>query len=344
MKKDDGNNEVQQAQVVEKECIAPEAPAVATTLEVPPDNYLHTIVEKNDNQSDVTKGQMKSGNKKTTSTTQQMKPVQQSTSTDANQLKSVDDESEEDDAQQSDIAAVTEAIKTLKDTKGVNEATFLKEVMKAKAKEVFLKEVMKAKATEVKTGGGKCVRAKKRVKKRPAPKTPEALVDDEDIQKRTWETRFEELLEYKKRFEHVNVPYGWKENRNLGKWASLQRKQYKALMEGKITTLNGQTINLSEGQIRRLIGIGEIQAYSCCYCTADSSLTHFCSFLILGFSLNKVGRKNSPGNQDISPQVLATLKQIEDTKEQLKNAEENRQWDQMYSQLKAYKQEVRCYL
>jgi hypothetical protein len=91
-------------------------------------------------------------------------------------------------------------------------------------------------------------------------------------------------------------------------------------MEGKITTLNGQTINLSEEQIRRLIGIGEIQAYSCYYCTAVPSLTHVCSFLFLGFSLNKVCRKNNPGNQDISPQVLATLKQIEDTKEQLKNA------------------------
>ena len=38
----------------------------------------------------------------------------------------------------------------------------------------------------------------------------------------TWEERFEELVEFKKRFGHTNVVQGWKENVPLGRWVMKQ--------------------------------------------------------------------------------------------------------------------------
>lgn len=64
-----------------------------------------------------------------------------------------------------------------------------------------------------------------------------------------WDDRFHTLLEYKARFQNVNVPWQWKENVSLAQWVNSQRKKYKDLLEGKRN-------NLSEEQIKRLNSIG----------------------------------------------------------------------------------------
>ena len=66
-----------------------------------------------------------------------------------------------------------------------------------------------------------------------------------------WDTRFEDLLEFKRRYGHVNVPWQWKENVSLAQWVNSQRKKYKDLGDGKKN-------NLSNEQIDRLNSIGEI--------------------------------------------------------------------------------------
>ena len=38
-----------------------------------------------------------------------------------------------------------------------------------------------------------------------------------------WNNQYENLLEFKRRFGHVNVPKGWKENTRLSEWVALQR-------------------------------------------------------------------------------------------------------------------------
>lgn len=64
-----------------------------------------------------------------------------------------------------------------------------------------------------------------------------------------WDDRFQTLLDYKRRFRNVNVPWQWKENVALAQWVNSQRKKYKDLLEGKRN-------NLSEEQINRLNSIG----------------------------------------------------------------------------------------
>ena len=66
----------------------------------------------------------------------------------------------------------------------------------------------------------------------------------------SWDARFEDLLAFKSRYGHVNVPWQWKENVSLAQWVNSQRKKYKDLGDGKRN-------NLSPDQITRLNGIGE---------------------------------------------------------------------------------------
>eukprot|EP00978_Attheya_sp_CCMP212_P010679 scaffold25994_cov40-Attheya_sp.AAC.1 len=46
----------------------------------------------------------------------------------------------------------------------------------------------------------------------------------------SWETRFEQLEEYKNEHVHTNVP--WRSGQ-LGRWVSTQRKEYHLLKAGK---------------------------------------------------------------------------------------------------------------
>lgn len=48
-----------------------------------------------------------------------------------------------------------------------------------------------------------------------------------------WETRFQELTEYKEKFGDCKVPQHYRENKALGKWVAKQREQFKLLKKGE---------------------------------------------------------------------------------------------------------------
>ena len=53
-----------------------------------------------------------------------------------------------------------------------------------------------------------------------------------DVLENVWEQRFSELLSFKERFGHCNVPDKWQENPKLGNWIGVQRRSYQ---KGKIS-------------------------------------------------------------------------------------------------------------
>jgi len=61
-----------------------------------------------------------------------------------------------------------------------------------------------------------------------------------------WEARFNELLEYRARFGHCNVPYHFKEKQFLYSWVKRQRHQYKLLHQGKGSHLTPERIRSLE--------------------------------------------------------------------------------------------------
>jgi len=61
-----------------------------------------------------------------------------------------------------------------------------------------------------------------------------------------WTLKFHELLAFKERTGHCNVPHGYKENLALAMWVKRQRHQYNLMMEKKTSTLTGERIKLLE--------------------------------------------------------------------------------------------------
>merc|ERR1719148_395596 len=53
-----------------------------------------------------------------------------------------------------------------------------------------------------------------------------------------WETRYEELVEYKRLNGDCNVPQLYKANPQLGKWVKYQRTLYKRLVRGEQSVLS----------------------------------------------------------------------------------------------------------
>lgn len=58
-----------------------------------------------------------------------------------------------------------------------------------------------------------------------------------------WETRFQQLLEYKAQHGDCVVPIGWKENPRLSNWVSAQRQEYKLFLQGKKCRIDEQQVN-----------------------------------------------------------------------------------------------------
>ena len=71
----------------------------------------------------------------------------------------------------------------------------------------------------------------------------------EEVNYTAWDSRFEELKEYKLKHGHANVPWRWIHNRPLAHWVVTQRNKYKALKDGKQT-------NLTQEQIEKMESIG----------------------------------------------------------------------------------------
>eukprot|EP00980_Cylindrotheca_fusiformis_P030763 scaffold25406_cov117-Cylindrotheca_fusiformis.AAC.2 len=57
-----------------------------------------------------------------------------------------------------------------------------------------------------------------------------------------WETRFNELLEFKRQHHHCNVPHIYPPNQALGSWVKRQRHQYKQRNEGYESTMTEKRI------------------------------------------------------------------------------------------------------
>eukprot|EP00542_Grammatophora_oceanica_P020276 CAMPEP_0194034854 /NCGR_PEP_ID=MMETSP0009_2-20130614/7302_1 /TAXON_ID=210454 /ORGANISM="Grammatophora oceanica, Strain CCMP 410" /LENGTH=546 /DNA_ID=CAMNT_0038675957 /DNA_START=139 /DNA_END=1780 /DNA_ORIENTATION=+ len=67
-----------------------------------------------------------------------------------------------------------------------------------------------------------------------------------------WDDRFKELLEFKKKYGHVLVPIGYKDNTKLGNWVSTQRQERRLLRLGRKST------RLTQERIEMLDKIGFI--------------------------------------------------------------------------------------
>jgi len=61
-----------------------------------------------------------------------------------------------------------------------------------------------------------------------------------------WTLKFHELLAFKERMGHCNVPHGYKDNLALAMWVKRQRHQYNLMVEKKTSTLTGERIKLLE--------------------------------------------------------------------------------------------------
>jgi len=61
-----------------------------------------------------------------------------------------------------------------------------------------------------------------------------------------WTIKFHELLAFKGRMGHCNVPHGYKDNLALAMWVKRQRHQYNLMVDKKTSTLTGERIKLLE--------------------------------------------------------------------------------------------------
>lgn len=62
----------------------------------------------------------------------------------------------------------------------------------------------------------------------------------------SWRQRFEELLEFREQYGHVNVPYDFPPNPPLAQWVKRQRHQYRLLKEGRHSNLTPSRLELLE--------------------------------------------------------------------------------------------------
>ncbi|KAL7557493.1 hypothetical protein ACA910_019339 [Epithemia clementina (nom. ined.)] len=59
-----------------------------------------------------------------------------------------------------------------------------------------------------------------------------------------WQHRYDQLVAFKERFGHSQVPIGWEENVQLSNWVSTQRQEYKLMQKGRSSRLTSQRIDL----------------------------------------------------------------------------------------------------
>jgi len=61
-----------------------------------------------------------------------------------------------------------------------------------------------------------------------------------------WESRFQQLVEYRNLHGNCIVPQGYKDNRQLGRWVMKQRTQYTLKQRGEHTQLSDQRVQMLE--------------------------------------------------------------------------------------------------
>jgi len=57
-----------------------------------------------------------------------------------------------------------------------------------------------------------------------------------------WDQKYQELLDFRDRFGHCNVPIAWAENKQLGSWCSCQRNKFKKAKAGTMDTKLGKAL------------------------------------------------------------------------------------------------------
>jgi len=92
-----------------------------------------------------------------------------------------------------------------------------------------------------------------------APTVPDSSCDDSvgpdsnmkvhPYQQERWMNRYQDLVTFRNKYDHCNVPYGYKENPCLGQWVKRQRHQYKLLTQG-----NHSNLDLSRIQALGMLG------------------------------------------------------------------------------------------
>ena len=63
---------------------------------------------------------------------------------------------------------------------------------------------------------------------------------------KTWNRKYGELIEYKEKHGHCNVPCHFKANKQLATWVHNQRQQYRLLKQGKKCPLTEERIDKLE--------------------------------------------------------------------------------------------------
>lgn len=83
-------------------------------------------------------------------------------------------------------------------------------------------------------------------KETPPIDEPESYRDDDaalpsnrfrNYQSEQWTERFQDLLEFKEKYGHCDVPYTWQENQPLAQWVKRQRYQYRLKKMAKHSTM-----------------------------------------------------------------------------------------------------------
>jgi len=76
----------------------------------------------------------------------------------------------------------------------------------------------------------------------------------------TWETRYKDLIEFKEKFGHVDVPVKYDANKALGRWVALQRRKFRELETNKISSssvLDTRIQKLQDLGFKFIIGRGD---------------------------------------------------------------------------------------
>jgi hypothetical protein len=73
----------------------------------------------------------------------------------------------------------------------------------------------------------------------PPPATPSTNKKRKLAPRRSWETRIQQLLEYKEQHGHLEIPVRYKENPSLGKFVHNTREQYKTFLRLQEGQQNG---------------------------------------------------------------------------------------------------------
>ncbi|MFK7826445.1 MAG: helicase associated domain-containing protein [Oligoflexales bacterium] len=59
----------------------------------------------------------------------------------------------------------------------------------------------------------------------------------------SWNTRYNELIQFYQAYQHVNVPHTYPANPQLARWVKRQRRQHKLLQQGHSSTLSIERFN-----------------------------------------------------------------------------------------------------